>query len=210
VIVLADNDIVIKLAQCDLFDEFLAAFRIDHSGVFILRRSRFSLLTSSKQRRMGDESYRRMELFLGSIADISETPDPNLIAALTEQTDKNIDAGEAVLFAVGPQIAQAVIATGDKRSLKGLHCAATEDEVCRGLCEALTGRVICFEQVLKAILGHFTFEEIRERLIAGRECDGGLKLWLGSTLDATESNFSAGLSSHLDELRATTGSLLIL
>jgi hypothetical protein len=40
VIVLADNDILPKLAVCDLFTEFLGAFGVDHADIQILNTAR--------------------------------------------------------------------------------------------------------------------------------------------------------------------------
>ena len=42
-IVLADNDILLKLARCDLFDEFLKVFDISQTDVYIVPTVRFSL-----------------------------------------------------------------------------------------------------------------------------------------------------------------------
>ena len=128
------------------------------------------------------------------------------IAVLTEQP--GIDAGEAVLFAVCARMQNTFLATGDKQCLLGLSMAAETNSECGVVCQELTGKVFCFEQILSRILDQFGFEAIREKLIQGRECDTGLRLWLGSTLDANEERFRAGLTSYLDELKRGTGNLL--
>lgn len=207
-IVLADNDILLKLARCDLFDEFLAAFGVSAAAVRILKTARFSVTSSKHRKRIGDASFALLTTFLASLADIDTTPDPAVIAALTEQTDKNIDAGEAALFAVCPLVPDSVVVTGDKKSLAGLAAAAAEDAVCKELCQSLAGKIVCFEQVLGRILDRFGFEAVRERLIDGRECDRGLALWLGSGLDATEATFLEGLTSYLRDARQQSGNLL--
>ena len=122
--------------------------------------------------------------------------------------DGRIDAGEAVLFAICTQRENCIIATGDKQCLLGLREAATTDQDCEAICQTLSGKIFCFEQIIHRILGHFGFETVREKLIRGRECDAGLRLWLGSTLDANEDRFREGLTSHLDDLRRNTGNLL--
>ena len=150
----------------------------------------------------------RLTTFLDSIQDISVEPDPDAVAALTEQTDKNIDFSEAGLFAVCPRIPDSIVVTGDKKSLAGLHAAAQTDSDCHRIYQALEGRVVCFEQLLSAILNQFGFDAIRDRLVTGRECDTGLALWLGSGLDANEERFREGLTSFLNEARRNSGSLL--
>ena len=207
-IVLADNDILLKLARCDLFDEFLAAFDISTSDIRILKTARYATKSTKHRKRLGEESFARLTAFLEAVEDIDSAPDPVAIAALTDQTDKNIDAGEAVLFAVCKIIPGSVIVTGDKKSLTGLTAAEVTDAVCGTLCAALAGRVFCFEQVLARILDYAGFDAIRDRLVRGRECDRGMALWLGSGLDATEAGFRDGLTSYLNEARQTTGSLL--
>jgi hypothetical protein len=208
VIVLADNDILFKLAQCDLFGEFLDAFAISASDVRILKSARYSSTSSRHRKRIGEASFGRLTTFLATIADIPIEPDPDFLAALTEQTDKNIDAGEAALFGVCPLIADSVIVTGDKKSLIGLIAAGAEETVCGKLCECLDGRIICFEMVLLRILDVAGFDPIRDRLIRGRECDGGLKLWIGSGLDISESVIREGISSYMNDLRGKTDRLL--
>ena len=208
-IVLSDNDVLIKLSSCDLFLEFLTAFEVSEADVLISPRIRFSIGKSKAHRnRIGEDSFARLNAFLAKVADILVEPDSTFITALNEHTDKNIDAGEAALFAVCPLIPNSVILTGDKKSLTDLTEAGLADSVCETLCRVLAGRVICFEQVLVRILDHFGFDAIRERLIAGRECDRGLALWLGSGLDANETRFRDGVSSFLKDARDTSGSLL--
>lgn len=207
-IVLADNDILLKLARCDLFDEFLTAFGVTAAEVLILKTARFSVTSAKHRKRIGDASFARLTSFLASLADIDTAPDPAAIAALTEQTDKNIDAGEAVLFAVCPLVPGSVIVTGDKKSLAGLSAAGAEEATCAALCHSLAGKVFCFEQVLARVLDRFGYDAVRQKLIDGRECDRGLALWLGSGLDATEAGFREGLDSHLRALLATTRDLL--
>lgn len=207
-IVLADNDILFKLARCDLFDEFLTSFSIAVDDIRILKLARFSIKSKKHRNRIDGESMERLTAFLNSVRDIGTEPDPTTIAALNEQTDKNIDAGEAVLFSVCPLIPESVIVTGDKKSLAGLTAASRVDSVCAGLYGALAGRIYCFEQVLTQILNRFGFEAIRQKLIDGRECDGGMALWLGSGLDANEIKFREGLTSYLNDARRSSGILL--
>ena len=177
-IVLADNDVLFKLAQCDLYAEFLSAFGVTVADIRILKLARYSTTSNKHRKRIGEDSFARLTAFLATVADMPVEPDPAYSSALTEHTDKNIDAGEAALFAVCPLIPYSVIVTGDKKSLTGLTEAGMIDAVCGKLCEELAGRLFCFEQVLSRILDHAGFDAIRDRLIRGRECDRGLALWL--------------------------------
>lgn len=207
-IVLADNDVLFKLAQCELFEEFLTAFQITYADIRILKFGRYSMTSKRHRNRIGEESFLRLFAFLEKVDDLSNIPNAEYVNALELQTDKNIDAGEMALFAVCPVIENSTIVTGDKKSLKGLAEAGTTDDVCAKLCSELTGRVFCFEQVLEKIIDRIGFDVVRERLVRGRECDRGLAQWLGYESDVTEVRFREGLTSYLNDVRRTSGNLL--
>lgn len=205
-IVLTDNDIILKLAWCDLFSEFLAVFEVSPGDVRILNTARHVLTSARIRKRVNDEGHSRLIAFLSIASDIDVEPDAEDVAALTEQP--KIDLGEAVLFSICPMLTDTILVTGDKRSLRALQDASSTEAACARLCERLAGRVFCFEQIIERILTRFGFEAIRDRLIRGRECDQGLAFWLGSGLDANEASFREGLASYLNEVRQTSGSLL--
>ena len=155
---------------------------------------------------MDDGSSARLAAFLASVVDIDVQPEIDDLAALAEQP--RIDAGEAVLFLACPLLPGSLLVTGDKRSLAGLQEASESDPACARIRDRLRGKVYCFELILERILATVGFEAIRDRLVRGRECDGGLALWVGSGLNTTEQSFQEGLASYLSEARRTTGTML--
>ena len=54
-ILLADTDLLLKLAQCDLLGAFLVAFDVTASDLAIVRRSRFSINSPKHRKKLGDE-----------------------------------------------------------------------------------------------------------------------------------------------------------
>jgi hypothetical protein len=206
VIVLADNDILVKLATCDLFEEFLSAFSLTIADVRIVKAARYSIRAKRIRDKAGPQGYERLIKFLENVADISEIPDPDRIATLTEQP--SIDPGEAVLFAVCPSIPDAVIVTGDKKSLIALAVAATNSESFANLLRDLRTKVFCFEYILIEIIKFSGFDSISQRLIDGRECDRCLKNCIGSGLTATEASVLEGLTSYINDLKSQVGELL--
>ena len=203
-IVISDNDVLLKLACCDLYAEFLSSFGVSHQDVFILNTARPVLTSRRVQKRIDASSFQRLVAFLNAVQVVAEAPDPDELTALTEQP--NIDMGEAVLFSVAPRMPNAILTTGDKRSLQSL--AGTNDAVCQALCRKLAGKVVCFEQVLWKILDGVGFDAVRDKLVSGRECDKALANILGSGLNATEDGVREGLASYIDDLRRQTGVLL--
>ena len=203
-IVIADNDVLLKLARCDLFDEFMQTFEVSHEDIYILNTAKPVLSQEEAQ------PDRRRQLpaphgLLNAVQIIGIAPDADEQVALAEQ--QNIDTGEAVLFSVTHQVKNSLLTTGDKRSLTSL--AKAEDAVCRRLCKKLANKVVCFEQILLKILDAYDFDAVCDKLINGRECDKVLAIVIGSGLDAQEANVREGLTSYLNDLRNQTGSLLI-
>ena len=204
-IVIADNDVLKKLACCDLYDEFSQAFEVSFQEIYILNTAKPVLMSKRHRKQIDDESFQRLTAFLDAVKVIAIVPNLDEQAALVEQ--QNIDAGEAVLFSVTNQMKSALLATGDKRSLGSL--AKTNDKVCRRLCKKLAAKIVCFEQIIWKIMDCAGFDAIRDKLILGRECDKVLALIVGSGLDASEESVREGLTSYINDLRNQTGSLLI-
>ena len=59
-IVLADNDILLKLACCDLYAEFLSSFGATHSDVRILNTARHVLAKRQIRKRLDEDSFVRL------------------------------------------------------------------------------------------------------------------------------------------------------
>lgn len=204
-IVIADNDVLKKLACCDLCGEFLQAFEVTYQELFILPTAKPVLTAKRHRLTMDDESFQRLTTFLDAVKVIADAPNADEVVALAEQ--QNIDAGEAVLFSVTHKMKGAILATGDKRSLASL--AKADDKICRRLCTKLVGKIVCFEQILWKILDAAGFEAVRDKLVLGRECDKVLGFILGSGLDASEASVRDGLTSYINDLRKQTLALLI-
>ena len=117
-IVLGDNDVLRKLARCDLFTEFLQAFGVSFSAIFILNTTHHALQSNRVRKQLGEDSFHRLKAVLGAVQIIQSVPDPNELISLTEQP--NLDTEEAILFSVAHQQSDTLLATGDKRSLQAL------------------------------------------------------------------------------------------
>lgn len=78
-ICLADNDIVKKLAICDLLDEALLALDVSYSDVMVLPTARFSLGVAKNvektRARLGGSTFDRLKSFLDSVTEIRVDPD---------------------------------------------------------------------------------------------------------------------------------------
>ena len=75
-IYLSDNDIVEKLAICDLLDETLAAFDASRSDVLIIPTLKYRIGVGSPQpkvvQRLGAEVAQRLVEFIASVREIDD------------------------------------------------------------------------------------------------------------------------------------------
>jgi hypothetical protein len=207
-ICLSDNDIVLKLACCDLLNETLDVLGVRREEVFVLPTARHVLLKPLKapekgRARLGDAVFQRVTLFLDSVQVIEAAPSPQEMLLFDDIV--GIDSGEAVLFATTAHFPEFILATSDKNSLRALSSTAA----CEPICRRLAGKVICFEQLILRLIDRLGFNPIRDKVVPARDCDTALRAVFGSGLDAAEENVRTGLASYVNHLRGQTGALLV-
>lgn len=115
-IVLADNDILIKFAGCNLLDEFLCLLQTNTDNIFITTHAKFSI--PSQIKKIQDEALKlKITQFVGKLQTLP-TVDNSLLAQL--QVFDDINGGEAYLMLAMRHYPNAKFITGDKRCLKAL------------------------------------------------------------------------------------------
>lgn len=206
-ICLSDNDIILKLAICGLFDEALDVLGAKPVEVYVLPTARFKLgvakNTEKTKARLGEAVFECLRAFLDRVQVINAVLPPEEQQLFDDIL--GIDAGEAVLFSATALFPDFLLATGDKNSLRALSANAA----CQSVCQRLAGKVICFEQIVVRIMDRFGFPVVRDKVVPVRACDTALRAVFGSGLDATEENVRAGLDSYISDLRRQTGGLLL-
>jgi hypothetical protein len=206
-ICLADNDIIKKLAICDLLEECLAVLDCGHSEMFVLPAARFVLGVAKDpdkaRARLGAAAFDRLADFLGKVPVIQQPPDPQEQRLFDDIV--GIDAGEAILFSATAAFSDFILATGDKRSLKALSTM----EGAEAITGRLTGRVMCFEQIMVRIMNRYGFELLRNHAVPAVDCDIALSAVFGSGLSAVEANVRHGFTSYIEHLRRECGELLV-
>jgi len=105
VICLADNDIIYKLAACDLLDNALAALSLARTDVYVLPTAKYKFRITQRssaqgERRYGAEVFVRIRDFLASVRELNVPGLPEELQLLAGVD--GIDPGEAVLFAGYP------------------------------------------------------------------------------------------------------------
>jgi hypothetical protein len=202
--ILIDNDALLKLARYGLLDEAIALFESTPTDVGVLATAKYRLLPAKNRLRFckDEESAARLETFLKTSNPLDAgLADPDLLDVLN--AIPNIDAGEALLFAVGANKRDTLIITGDKRSLAMLCSYDSVADVSK----ALAGRVVSME-VLFSMLTEYQFPLIQERVRDKPDVDMTLKLVFGVTVPADFESVKKGFNSYISDLRSRTGTLL--
>jgi hypothetical protein len=206
-ICLSDNDIIKKLAICNLLDEMLAVLEAGHGDVRVLPSAKFVLGIAKQpekaRARYGSAVFDRLADFLGKVRELSAPPSPE--EQLLFDDAIGIDPGEAVLFSATAEYTDFLLATGDKRSLRALVGLPAPNAVMA----RLVGRVICFEQILVRVMKLYGFDHLLDRAVPAVDCDTVLRAIFGSGLDAVETNVRGSFDAYIRHLRGETGSLLI-
>lgn len=115
-IVLADNDILIKLAGCNLLDDFLHLLQTNTDNIFITTSAKFSI--PSQIKKIQDNSLKfKITQFVGKLQTLPIV-DNDLLAQV--QAFDDINGGEAYLMLAMRHYPNAKFITGDKRCLKAL------------------------------------------------------------------------------------------
>jgi hypothetical protein len=202
--ILIDNDALLKLARYGLLDEALALFECTAPDVRVLAAAKYRLLPAKNRLRFckDEESAARLEAFLKSSNSLDAgLANPDLLDVLNAVP--NIDAGEALLFAVGANNRDTLVITSDKRSLATL---CSHDSVA-DVSKALAGRVVSME-VLFSMLTEYQFTLIQERVRDKPDVDMTLKIVFGVTVPADFESVKKGFNSYISDLRSKTGTLL--
>ncbi|NJO39177.1 MAG: hypothetical protein HC865_00350 [Cyanobacteria bacterium RU_5_0] len=203
-LLLIDNDALLKLARYGLLDEVIARFDFTITDVRVLATAKYVLLPAKNRLLFceDEESYSRLKSFLKIAKPLdARSADPDLLDAMSAV--QNIDTGEALLLAVGATARDALIITGDKRSLAAL-CS---HESVAHLANALAGRVISME-VLFSYLVENQFTHVQECVRSKPDVDKALNIAFGVTIPASYESVQEALASYINHLRAVTGDLL--
>ena len=202
-VVLADNDILFKLAACRLIDRLPSLLGVDPSDIWVLEEAPYVARRSTN--RYNKRTIRRVEAFLSKTSVLNpDRVDDNILDRLLRL--ERIDAGEAILFALAASLEDSRVLTGDKRSLR----CFSEARECADICARLRDSVICFEQVMHRFVHEMDYSEYRRRVVPARTCDGVLEhMAFSQGVDTPRDHAREAFQSTVRRLRAETNTLLI-
>lgn len=189
-IVLSDNDVLHKLALCDLLNELLAYLQVPPNQVKVLPTAKFVIRKLLSTQPAALAAFNN---FLVQAQDIPEVQDLLLLEAIEE-----LDVGERQMLAYlveEPEVTGFV--TGDKRALVRMAEYAMEIAVVDVRLSAVA--VLSFESILLGLIGKFGFSHVNAKASTAVQFDGLLCLTFGPTRN--EAHALGALNSYLSDLK---------
>lgn len=190
-ILLADNDIVLKLAGCNLLNIFKEIVCQNNEQICLLPTAQFWFPKNINKKLEKESSKIEVNDFLNTIKYLENEVDNVLLNRLS--IDK-IDSGEALLFAHAYCEPNSYIATGDKNSLRVL---LTNSEL-TDIKAALEHRVYTLETTLLILMKELGFQRVSQLVIERGIKDKVLEMAFGMGRDETHA--IECLSSYVKEL----------
>lgn len=190
-IILADNDIVHKLACCDLLDSFLEWLDSPPAQVWVIATLPFVL---RKKLKNNPAALACLEAFLLKTQAIPEASIELL------QRYEQLDEGERQMLAVLVEDQRITrLVTGDKRALRQIARMVAND---RDLAQRLAQtRTDCLESVMLGLLDHFGHVAINAKASLGVDSDKVLKMTFGPA--RSEAHAREVLTAYLKDLTNT-------
>lgn len=163
---LIDNDIVIKLAQMDVYDDALLALDTLSIEVGSLGHMLRYMGKASAERRLGFmrdvAGADRLATILVGIVEVEPTGEEVTTAAVIMrcalENELDLHEGEVGLIAVAMHRKYPDVATGDKKAIRALPVASRGE----GRLVYIKGRLVCFEQIVGRLCKRHGIERVRK------------------------------------------------
>lgn len=200
---LIDNDVILKLASCDLFWEGMDSLGLDKSNIRVLSTARLYFQNSS---RVGKNYPEKGRLAAIQIAcECSSIPGACAEELILFSDIEGLDPGETDLITYGSTLNCCYVVSGDKRWPTVLANAERLDPYCK----KLSKKVICLEQIVLRLVRSRDFKTLLPNLMQLGDVDKAMKYVFYSGLETKCESALEGLCSYIADLKRGTGSLLI-
>ncbi|WP_372721558.1 hypothetical protein [Novipirellula sp.] len=200
---LADNDAVVKLAQCRLLREVLDCF--DNGSRYSITPTFFPWLRRRlKQNRVPSTVADEISTLELGVVTLNATQ----LEIVQQISSPKLDAGEVVLISAAFDQSNAVVCTGDKRAMRAL----ANHPLINKFAEGFQGKFLCIEHALLLAINHHGFFHVRDKVALGLKegfsLDTAICSAFGSGMHASEDNAKSALLAYVEDLRKDAGELL--
>lgn len=193
-IVLSDNDIILKLAGCNLLHQFFEILEAESKDILIATNASYALPKQAKKKLKNEDAVNTVTQFVKNVGRIS-TVNPELLGEI--QGFKNMDGGESLLMVAAHENPDLLFATGDKRCLQSLIEHQSFEPIDQ-IFKSLQGRVYCLETAFMLLIENLGFEDVNQMVINRCVDDGVLRLAFGH--ERNIDNATDCLKSYCGEL----------
>jgi hypothetical protein len=205
-----DNDVILKLARYRLLQELADLLHARGDGGVLgaapyVVRDRLKKSVPSGEVPAAEEA---LDAFFASVERLEPSDEEEMFAAELEELAAreflDLDAGESQLCAIVVSRLFERLLTGDKRAIRAL------DQLTRGdqRLAHVRGRVACLEQTMVSLAAG-TLAAIREAVCSAPDADTSLRICFQcSSADFSEATCGDGLSSYVEDLRASAAETL--
>lgn len=197
VMLLIDNDVVIKLAQMGVYREGIESVgvKVNQVGSTELMLNFMTRAATTSSLRLTPNEQDRLKAALSTITEIDLTTDESRLAAAMMKAIMlaalDIQEGELLLMAVALKRDGTRVATGDKRALRELPQLAT---ACPDLVR-LKGRCFCFEQIIRKVCQLHGLPRARTAIMLARHADAAVTKLYDTLSSSGAEVFRRGLAA---------------
>lgn len=203
VTLLADNDVVIKLAQMDAYVDAMASmgFSPQQVGSLPVMLRYMGIADSNRRSRLTANAAEadRLNAVLQSIVKIEMTADEASTAAMVMKAallaDLDVQEGELALCVVAVFRGDLDVCTGDKRALRELPALEQQWAALGGL----RGRLLCFEQFFKMLCTQRGIARIRKAVTMSPRADETISFVYDKTSEGGDRGFIKGIELVINE-----------
>lgn len=206
-IVLADNDVIMKLAAFRLLEAAITVlerrFNVGRSDIFVLESLKGQLVRAvagkhKEFRKYGVPACQHASEVLAELTSLTDIDlDRDEIQHLTHEY---IQSGEVVLFGATRSLDNFCLVTGDKRALRALSELNQTRPPARPIYNRLQGRVLCLERIILLLIEELGFEMVRSAVVPQLACDQVLRIAFSSGISSRQDSVSQALDAYLVDL----------
>ena len=202
-ICLADTDITLKLAACDLLTHTLNILGVKPKEVYVFKEEALRVYQYDPEVLINysEEVRKRAIAFVNSSSGLYSE-----IHSVDQQAmfEARIDSGEQAIFGATRESTDFRVITADRKALRKLASAPS----CVTIFSRMQGKTLSFDQILLMLIQEYAFEEIQTKIEPHIRYDRALEEGFAPGVSAEQAE--SRLKARIEQLQNETNQLLAL